>query len=182
MTEKDKMLEGMLYNAFDPPLVFEREWAKSIMQRYNTQVDPEKKKMLLSRLLCFLGDKVWVESPFYVDYGYNISIGDNTFINVNCVLLDANRIAIGKNVLLAPNVQLYTSTHSLDPEERAKGLETAAPITIEDNVWLCGGVIIGPGVTVGKNTTVGAGSVVMRDVPPNVVAFGNPCRVVRSIG
>lgn len=181
MNEKDKMLDGKLYNAFDQQLVFERDWAKSIMHRYNTQVDPEKKKMLLTRLLSSLGEKVWVESPFYVDYGYNISIGDNTFINVNCVLLDANSISIGKNVLLSPNVQLYTSTHSLDPDERIKGLETAKPINIEDNVWLCGGVIIGPGVKIGHNTTIGAGSVVMRDVPSNVVAFGNPCRVIRSI-
>jgi len=181
MTQKEKMLAGELYNAYDLDLVTERDWAHSIMRRINTQLEKEKRDMLLNRILGTLGKDVWIEPPIFFDYGYNIEIGEKTFINFNCVFLDCNKIKIGKNVLIAPNVQVYTATHHVNPVDRAHGKEYALPVTVGDNVWLGGGAIVCAGVTIGENTTIGAGSVVLKDIPPNVFAAGNPCRVIRDM-
>lgn len=180
-TEREKMLAGELYKGFDPELVAERQRARRLMQRLNTTLDNDARLPILAELLGRVGENLWIEPPFYVDYGSNIVMGDNVFLNFNCVFLDCNTITIGSNVQIAPLVQLYTATHPTDPAKRLAGDEFALPITIGDNVWIGGGAIIGPGVTIGENTTIGAGSVVTKDIPANVVAVGNPCRVVKKI-
>lgn len=182
MTEKEKMLAGEFYQAFDKELVKERNYAKRLCHEFN-MTDPtehEKKRQILKEL--FKTDKnCWVEPPFYCDYGYNIKIGENFYSNHGCIILDVNEVKIGNNVLLAPGVKISTATHPIDPVERAAGKEYALPIEIEDNVWIGAGVIILPGVKIGANTVIGAGSVVTKDIPENVVAVGNPCRVIRKL-
>ncbi|MDF2524594.1 MAG: maa, partial [Clostridiales bacterium] len=126
-------------------------------------------------------DSFHIEAPFNCDYGYNIEVGENFYANYGCTILDVNKVIIGDNVLLAPNVQIYTAAHPVDPSKRLTGKEFAKPIVIGNNVWIGGGAIICPGVKIGDNVTIGAGSVVTKDVPENVVAAGNPCRVIRRI-
>ena len=126
-------------------------------------------------------DRLRSKPPFYCDYGYNIKIGDVFFANFGCVILDVNRVEIGDNVLIGPNVQIYTATHPVDPAERLSLLETSKPIRIGNNVWIGGGSILCPGIRIGNNSSIGAGSVVTKDIPDNVVAVGNPCRVIREI-
>lgn len=128
-----------------------------------------------------VGNNVEIKIPFMCDYGYNIEIGDNVFINYNCTMLDCNKIKIGNNVLIAPNVQFYAATHPVEYEIRLQELEMAYPIIVEDNVWIGGGAIICPGVKIGKNTVIGAGSVVVKDIPANCVAVGNPCKVIKHL-
>ncbi|HEY1055070.1 MAG TPA: sugar O-acetyltransferase [Emticicia sp.] len=128
-----------------------------------------------------MGEAIDIQTPFYCDYGSNIFAGENLFINFNCTILDCARVIFGTNVFLAPNVQIYTAYHPIIASERIKGPELASPVTIGDNVWLGGGVIICPGVNIGSNTTIGAGSVVTKNIPANVVAAGNPCRVIREL-
>ncbi|WP_272509032.1 sugar O-acetyltransferase [Clostridium ganghwense] len=182
MTEKEKMLAGEFYQAFDKELVEERNYAKKLCHKFN-MTDPseqEKKIEILKKL--FRTDKsCWIEPPFYCDYGYNIKIGENFYANHGCIILDVNEVKIGNNVLLAPGVKISTATHPIDPVERAKGNEYALPIEIGDNVWIGAGAIIVPGVKIGANTVIGAGSVVTKDIPENVVAVGNPCKVIRKI-
>lgn len=182
-THRERMLAGDLYDASDPELVRRRARARDLMSRFNASRpdDEALRRALLRDLLGRCGERLLIEPPFYCDYGENIELGDNVFINFACVFLDCARIRIGDNAMIAPNVQLYTGYHPLDARERIKGPEYAAPITIENNVWLGGGVIVCPGVTIGSNTTIGAGSVVTKDVPAGVLAYGNPCRVVRSL-
>jgi maltose O-acetyltransferase len=182
-SELDKMLSGELYNAYEAQLVDLRVKARTLLSQYNhipyEQIDA--RRSLLERLLGGFSNKIDIQPPFYCDYGFNIFAGENLYINFNCVILDCARVTFGKNVLLGPNVQLYAVSHPLIPSERIKGLESAQPIHIGDNVWLGGGVIICPGVSIGNNTTIGAGSVVTKDMPGNVVAVGNPCRVTREL-
>ncbi len=180
-TEREKMLSGELYLGFDAELVAERQRARRLIQQFNGMLENDDRLQILQQLLGRAGKGLWIEPPFYVDYGSNIYMGDGVFLNVDCVLLDCNTITIGNNVQIAPKVQLYTATHPTNPVRRLAGEEYALPIVIGDNVWLGGGVIIGPGVTIGENTTIGAGSVVMKDIPANVVAVGNPCRIVKKI-
>ncbi|MBD1914255.1 MULTISPECIES: sugar O-acetyltransferase [unclassified Leptolyngbya] len=183
-TEKEKMLAGELYLASDPELVTERTHARRLMYEYNLSSpdDGEGRSSLLQQLLGHCGNNVWIEPPFYCDYGINIHFEDGVYLNFNCVLLDCAPIHIGANTLIAPAVQIYTAYHPTDPATRTTGLELAAPITIGKNVWIGGGAIICPGVTIGDNTTIGAGSVVAKSIPSGVIAVGNPCRVVREIG
>lgn len=183
LTEKDKMLTGQLYRSDDNVLRSERRNARSLLKAFNGTLpdDTEKRAIILRELLGALGTQIEIEPPFYCDYGYNIRIGDNFYANFNCIFLDCASIIIGDNVFMGPNVQIYTATHALPADERNTGLELAKPIAIEDNVWICGGVIINPAVTIGRGTTIGAGSVVTRDVPPDVFAAGNPCRVIRNL-
>lgn len=184
MTELEKMLAGDLYDASDPTLLTMRNNVRTLFSRYNQtpyDADPER-RAILDQLLGHAGHNLNIQGPFYCDYGTHISIGDNGFVNFNCIFLDCARITIGINFQCAPNVQLYTAYHSIIAAERSKGPELASPITIGDNVWLGGGVIVCPGVTIGDNTTIGAGSVVTKDVPANVFAAGNPCRVIRELG
>ncbi|WP_405784139.1 sugar O-acetyltransferase [Streptomyces sp. NBC_00859] len=177
------MLAGELYLADDPELVAESLRAAVLSERFNTcsPTAPEARRAALTELLGSLGEDVEVRPPLRVDYGSHISIGPRTFVNFGAVFLDVAAITIGADVQIGPNVQLLTPTHPIDPEQRRAKWEAAQPITVGDNVWLGGGVIVCPGVTIGANTVVGAGSVVTKDLPPNVVAVGNPARVTRTI-
>ena len=183
MTELEKMISSELYNAGDAELVAARSKARQLFTQYNAASydDKETKTALLKQLLGSFKGNIDIQSPFYCDYGFNIIAGDNLFLNFNCIILDCARVTFGDNVFLAPNVQLYTAYHPVIAAERIKGPEYAAPITIGNNVWLGGGVIVCPGVTIGDNTTIGAGSVVTKSIPANVVASGNPCRVIREL-
>ncbi|MCC6361645.1 MAG: sugar O-acetyltransferase [Phycisphaerales bacterium] len=178
------MLAGELYEAWDPDLLRRRGRARDLTARYNAtrQDESDARQSLLRELLGRCGEKVWIEPPFYCDYGENIELGDGVYLNFGCVMLDCAVIRLGRNVLVGPYTQFYAGYHPLDAGERIKGPELAAPITVEDNVWLGGGVILCPGVTVGSNTTIGAGSVVTKDIPAGMLAAGNPCRVIRALG
>ncbi len=181
-SEKEKMLSGDYYNAADEELVREREYAKNLIFEFNnTRLSEKGKKEEIIRQLIIAKGSFYIEAPFYCDYGYNIEVGENFYANHGCVILDVNKVHIGDNVLLAPNVQIYTATHPIDPTERLTGKEFAKPVTIGNNVWVGGGTIICPGVKIGDNVTIGAGSVVTKDIPDNVVAVGNPCRVIKRI-
>ncbi|HEU0298408.1 MAG TPA: sugar O-acetyltransferase [Longimicrobium sp.] len=183
MTEKEKMLAGELYDAADPQLVAERRRARDLLCALNASRDGEReaRAALLRELLGAAGEGVWIEPPFFCDYGTNIRLGDRVFFNFNCVVLDVAQVTIGSDVMFGPAVQIYTATHPLDHRERRGGLEAAKPITIGDDVWVGGGAIILPGVTIGGRSVIGAGSVVTKDVPPDVFAAGNPCRVIRAL-
>lgn len=176
------MLASELYDATDAQLVKERVYARDLTFEFNhtKPSDTEKRQELLKSLIRVKGT-FHIEAPFYCDYGYNIEIGNNFYANFGCVILDVNQVQIGQNVLLAPNVQIYTAAHPTDPAQRLTGREFARPIVIGDNVWIGGGAILCPGVKVGNNVTIGAGSVVTKDIPDNVIAAGNPCKVIRSI-
>jgi len=182
-TPKERMLAGELYHADDPELQAGLLRAQQLTLRYNaTAPDADaERRSLLTELFESIGDATVLRPPLHCDYGSHIRIGARTFVNFGCVMLDCNRITIGDEVQIAPGVHLYTATHPLDAAQRRAGLESALPITIGDGVWLGGGVIVGPGVTIGENTVVGAGSVVLRDLPANVLAAGNPCRVIRGL-
>ncbi|MGY3679968.1 maltose O-acetyltransferase [Streptomyces sp. TE33382] len=183
-SQKEAMLAGELYLADDPELSADALRADVLTERFNASsaADPRARRAALAELVGELGEGVEVRPPLRVDFGYQISIGARTFINVGAVLLDVGRISIGADAQIGPNVQLLTPTHPVDPEPRRAKWEAARPVTIGDNVWLGGGVIVCPGVTIGENTVVGAGSVVTKDLPANVVAVGNPARVLRKIG
>lgn len=182
MTEKEKMLKGEYYNAFEKTLLQDRRKAQKLCQQLNDIPDgsPEERMAIIQELLN-TNKEVWIESPFRCDYGYNIHIGDNFYANFGCVILDCNLVKIGDNVKFGPNVQVYAATHPIDPKKRISGKEMAYPITINDNVWIGGSSIILPGVIIGNNTVIGAGSIVTKNIPDNVVAVGNPCHVIRSI-
>lgn len=182
-TMPERMLAGDLYIADDPQIFEALRRAVSLMHKFNTgdPTDDKTQTATLRELFGSLGDDVWIRPPLYVDYGSNITIGARTFINYNAVLLDVAKITIGEDVQIAPNVQILTPSHPLDPELRRAKWESAQPITIGNNVWLGGGAIILPGVTIGENTVVGAGSVVTRSLPANVVAVGNPARIIRNL-
>ena len=183
-TEREKMLRGEPYLADDPELVAARLRARRLWRRFNATDpgDTDAARAILAELLGGLGDGVWIEAPFYCDYGTQISLAPGVFLNMNCVLLDVAPIVVGARTILGPGVQLLTATHPLGAAARTAGPELGRPITLGSRVWLGGGVIVGPGVSIGADTVVGAGSVVMRDLPAGVLAVGNPCRVVRPIG
>lgn len=178
--EKEKMLHGLYYNAQDPELVRERDYARYLLYEFNSLKPWEKEQRLsiLKRLMVAKGS-LYVEPPFYCDYGYNIEVGDGFYANFGCVILDCHKVYIGDNVLLGPNVQIYTAGHPVDPKERLAGYEYARPVTIGSNVWIGGSTVICPGVSIGDNVTIGAGSVVTKDIEANVVAAGNPCRIIK---
>jgi maltose O-acetyltransferase len=182
-SERDKMLAGAPYLAADPELVALRRQARRLVRRYNDtgEDEAEARLALLRLLLGACGPRVEIEPPFRCDYGHNIRVGDGFYMNFDGVILDCAPVEIGRDVLCGPGVHIYTATHPLRASERASGLESALPVTIGDRVWLGGGVIVCPGVRVGADTTIGAGSVVTRDVPPGVLAAGNPCRVIRAL-
>lgn len=192
-TEIQKCLDGEIFNTSDSEIQGMIKRARDITKEYNylASTDIIRKKALLTELFGSIGKNVSIDTPFYCDYGRHITIGDNVIININCTFVDCNRINIGNNVLIASNVQIYTATHPLGTNERLIENWTesdsgpffrtyALPVTIEDNVWIGGGVIILPGVIIGKNSVIGAGSVVTRSIPENSVAFGNPCKVIRE--
>lgn len=181
-TEWDRMRAGEFYDPFDAELVAARTRARNLCQDLNTtrEADQDLRRRLTRELFGAGGDSVWMQPPFYCDYGVNIVLGERVFFNFNCVVLDVCPVRIGNFTLFGPNVQLYTATHPLNAELRRRQ-EFAKPITIGDDVWVGGGAIVCPGVTIGSRTVIGAGSVVTRDIPPDVVAVGNPCRVMRKI-
>jgi maltose O-acetyltransferase len=181
-SEKEKMLDGNFYNAGDEQLIKDRDYARDLTFEFNNTRPSEKENRMeiLKKLINYKGS-FYIEAPFNCDYGYNIEVGENFYANFGCTILDVNKVTIGENVLLAPNVQIYTAAHPIDPIERLTGKEYAKPIVIGNNVWVGGGTIICPGVKIGDNVTIGAGSVVTKDIPDNVVAVGNPCRVIKSI-
>jgi maltose O-acetyltransferase len=182
-SQRERMLAGDPYIAADPELQQLQKRAMRLIEQYNrTSVDaPELRRQILSDLLGHIGEGVEVRPPFFCDYGLQIRIGNRTFVNFNLVALDVASIVIGDDVQVGPNVQLLTPTHPTEPEPRRAKIEAARPITIGNNVWLGGGAIVCPGVTIGDNTVVGAGAVVTRNLPANVVAVGNPARVIRSL-
>lgn len=182
-TEKEKMLSGALYNAADAELVAARRRARRLLQMLNAS-DPDSpaaRSRLLADLFGAPTDAV-IEPPFFCDYGFNLALGRNVFMNFNCVVLDVCPVHIGDNVLLGPAVQIYTATHPLDAATRRLGLESGKPVAIGPDVWIGGGAIICPGVTIGARAVIGAGSVVTRDVPEGAFAVGNPARVQRHLG
>lgn len=183
ISEKEKAAAGMLYNPnTDGQLQNEMYETRCGIFRYNALPPWEKEERdRLIRSLVRLGKNGCILSPFYCDYGSNITIGDNFFANTNLTILDGAEVVIGDNVFIAPNVGIYTAGHPLDAGQRAAGLEYARPVTIGNNVWIGAQVCILPGVTIGDNTVIGAGSVVTKDIPGNVLAFGNPCRIIRDI-
>ncbi|GAB6088255.1 sugar O-acetyltransferase [Alkaliphilus crotonatoxidans] len=183
MTEKEKMLAGRPYQSFGEELFQERQHAKELLFNYNSlrPNELEKRNEMIKQLFGSVGKGFFIEPPFRCDYGYNISVGDNFYSNYNCTILDCATVSIGDNVLFAPNVCLFTAGHPIHHEPRNQGIEYAFPITIGNNVWIGGGVIINPGVTIGDNVVIGAGSVVTRDIEANSIAVGNPCRVIRKI-
>ncbi|MFM6191891.1 sugar O-acetyltransferase [Planktothrix sp.] len=182
-TEREKMLAGELYFANDPDLMLARQRASKQTRLYNntTEEQLENRQEILLELFGKMGNNVQINPPFYCDYGCYIKLGNNVYMNYNCMILDCNWVEIGDNVLFAPNVQIYTAYHPVEPEIRLTGNELAAPIKIGHNVWIGGGAIICPGVEIGDNTTIGAGSVVVNNIPERVVAVGNPCRVIRTL-
>jgi maltose O-acetyltransferase len=181
--QKDRMLSGELYLADDPELRADAVRCDALLARFNATraTDVDERRRILTDLLGELGEGTVIRPPLFMDYGYQTSVGSGTFINFNCVILDVGRVRIGADVQIGPNVQILTPTHPIDPEHRRSGLEAAKPITIEDNVWLGGGAIVLAGVTIGRDTVVGAAAVVTKDLPPGVVAVGNPARVIRPV-
>lgn len=180
--EKELMLAGEYYDATHPQLVADRERARDLAFEFNhTKPANKNKRNAILNSLLNLKEPFHIESPLFVDYGYNIEVGKNFFANFNCTILDTNKVIIGDNVLLAPNVEIYTAAHPTDPRERLKGKEYAEQVTIGNNVWIGGGSIICPGVNIGNNVTIGAGSVVTKDIPDNVIAVGIPCKVIKYI-
>ncbi len=177
------MLNGQLYYAFGPELTNERLHAKNLLHQFNHLAPDQvsQKNELLNKLLGSLKDIPIIEAPFQCDYGYNIHIGCNFFANYNLVILDCAKVTIGDNVLIGPNVGIYTGGHPVEHKIRNEGLEFAHPISIGNNVWIGGNVCINPGVTIGDNTIIGSGSVVTKSMPSNVIAFGNPCKVSKRL-
>lgn len=180
-TEKEKMISGELYDSSNLELAAERRAARERQLAINHAESPRVRNQLLKETFGSTGEKLYIEPSFLFDYGYNIHVGENFYANFNCTFLDVTTIRIGDNCMLAPNVQLYTATHPIDPNERNSGLEYAKPITIGDNVWIGGGAILIPGVTIGDNVVIGAGSVVTKSFPDNVVIAGNPAHVIREL-
>jgi maltose O-acetyltransferase len=180
---KERMRAGELYRGDDPELNAELDGRQALVQELNAvpYADTAERTRRLTQLLDHLGEDAIVRSPFYCDWGDGIRIGERTFVNVNCTMLDGASIEIGRECLLASSVQLITATHPVDPGQRREAWELAAPITVGDGVWLGAGAIVCPGVSIGENSVIGAGAVVTRDVPAGVVAFGNPARVQREI-
>ena len=184
MTEKEKMLAGEYYSAIDPELVCELNETKDIIQQYNNlrPSDTQGRFEILKNLIGKMADdNALIIQPFFCDYGKHIRLGKRFFANFNFTVLDEAYVTIGDDCFIGPNVSIYTACHSTNPVERNSRKEWALPVTIGNNVWIGGSVTILPGVTIGDNVTIGAGSVVVKDIPSNVVAAGNPCRVIKRL-
>ena len=183
MNQKERMLAGLPYKAWMDGLEEERTANKKKIYEYNN-LPPEKwdsKTELLKNILGKTGENVHIEAPFHCDYGYNIEVGENFFANYNLIVLDVGKVRIGDNAQIAPNVSIYTAGHPIHSDSRNSGYEYGIPVTIGDNVWIGGNTCIMPGVTIGNNVVIGGGSVVTKDIPDNMIAVGNPCKVIREI-
>jgi maltose O-acetyltransferase len=182
-TEKEKMLNGELYNPADPELVKGRENARRLTRMFNLTLETEidLRSNILKELFGSSGENIYIEPTIRCDYGYNLHVGDNFYANFDCVFLDVCEIRIGKNCFIAPGVHIYTATHPIDPLERISGTEYGKPVTIGDNVWIGGRAVINPGVKIGNNVVVASGAVITKDVPDNVVVGGNPARIIKHI-
>ena len=182
-SEIEKMLAGQLYDPLDPELVVARDRARDLCQDLNAtrEADQEVRRRILTELFGKGGESVWMQPPFFCDYGSNILLGERVFFNFNCIVLDACRVRIGDFTLFGPAVQIYTPLHPFNAKQR-RGEENGKPIDIGSDVWVGGGAIILAGVSIGSRAVIGAGSVITRDVPEAVFAAGNPCRVIRAIG
>jgi maltose O-acetyltransferase len=183
MSEREKMVAGLSYDPQEPQLVAARDRARRLCQQLNTlpadRLGPDMPPLLAT--LFGAATDAYVTPPFFCDYGSNIRLGRKVYFNFNCVVLDVAPVTIGDHVLFGPAVQVYTAMHPLEAGERRSGIESGRPVTIEDDVWIGGGAIILPGVRIGARSVIGAGSVVTRDIPPDVFAAGNPCRIIRPI-
>jgi len=182
-SEKEKMLSGELYDPMDATLAEERLRTRLLIKKLNDgrEDQVEERAQILKELIPHAKEGLWLQPPFYCDYGSNIILGEKVFFNFNCVVLDVMEVVIGDRTLFGPNVQIYTATHPIDHLQRASGVEYAKSITIGNDVWVGGSAVICPGVSIGDRTVIGAGSVVTKDIPSDVFAAGNPCRVIRKI-
>ena len=183
MTEKEKSYAGILYQPGDAELAADRDETVKKIYEYNQlhPLDRETRREAIGKIFRKVGKYCVVEQPLFCTYGYNVTVGDNFFLNVNGKLMDSGKITIGDNVFIAPNVCIITEEHSMNLEERIAGLEYTRPVTIGDGVWICTGALILPGVTIGDGSVIGAGSVVTKDIPPRSLAVGNPCKVIRRL-
>lgn len=183
MTQKERMLKNLPYKAWLDGLTEERLENKKKIYEFNNcrPEEGEKSQRLIREILGKTGENVYIEAPFRCDYGYNIEVGENFYANYNLVILDVGKVKIGKNAQIAPNVAIYTAGHPVHPDSRNSGYEYGIDVTIGDNVWLGGNTVVMPGVHIGNNVVIGGGSVVTKDIPDDVIAAGNPCRVIRKI-
>lgn len=183
MTDWEKMQRGEIYNDFALDLFNRRVEAKKLFRAYNCTADDEtdERAQIMKKLFRSVGENVWIEPDFRCEFGQNICIGNDVYINFGCVILDCGLVTIGDHTLIGPNVGLFSGNHVTDAQERAEGGLIPRPITIGRRVWICGNVTVVPGVTIGDDTIIGAGSVVTHNVPAGVIAAGNPCRVIRKI-
>ena len=181
-TEKEKMICGENYDALDPQLIEDRKYTRNLLKQFNDSEEEqiEERKIILTKLFNAEID-IYIQPPFFCDYGSNITLGKKIFMNFNCVILDVAPVEIGDYTLLGPSVQVYTAMHPFKASERRQGIESGKPIKIGSDVWIGGNAVICPGVTIGSRSIIGAGSVVTRDIPDDVFAAGNPCRVIRSL-
>lgn len=182
-TEKEKMIAGEMYDPLDEQLAEERIQTRLLIKAFNEtrEDDMAERSRILGELLPNAAPDLGLQPPFYCDYGYNMHVGERVFFNFNCVVLDVAPVTIGSRTMFGPNVQVYTATHPLNHIERSSGREYAKPIVIGEDVWIGGSAVICPGVTIGNRSVIGAGSVVTKDVPDDVFAAGNPCRVIKRI-
>lgn len=183
ISEREKMTSGQLYNSQAAELIEDRLCAKELIKQFNNTGarEIELREKILEKLFGTIDNGLYIEPPFYCSYGYNIHCGKKVYANYNLTILDNGKVTIGDNVMIGPNVQLLTACHPIDANERNALMEFTKSITIKDDVWIGGGAIVTPGVTIGKNSVIGAGSIVTKDIPDNVVAAGNPCRIIRQI-
>ncbi|WP_035051269.1 sugar O-acetyltransferase [Carnobacterium pleistocenium] len=183
MSEKERMIAGRLYRAQGEELRAIRQKGQQLIRLFNTTTEEEKpyRTKLLMEIFGKVSGKIYIEPTLRIDYGQNITIGDNFYANFDCVMIDVAPITIGDNVMFGPRVCLYTAGHPIDPTVRTNGLEFGTSITIGNNVWIGGSAVVNPGVTIGDNAIIGSGSVVTKDIPANTIAVGNPCRVIRDI-
>ncbi|NGY75688.1 sugar O-acetyltransferase [Bacillus megaterium] len=177
------MVDGELYFPADQELVKDREDARRLVRSFNgtDETNYEKRTELLKELFGSTGERIYLESNFRCDYGYNIHVGENFYANFDCTLLDGGRITIGKNCMMAPGVHIYTNTHPVNAEQRITEVEYTKPVTIGDNVWIGGRAVINPGVTIGHNAVIASGAVVIKDVPDHVVVGGNPAKIIKKL-
>ena len=183
MNHKERMLSGLPYKAWMDGLFEEYMENRKKIYRYNHLYpdQQEEQKSLIREILGKCGEDIFIQQPFHCDYGKNIEVGNNFYANYNLTILDAGKVIIGKNAQIAPNVSIYTAGHPIHPDSRNSGYEYGIGITIGDNVWIGGSSVINPGVHIGNNVVIGSGSVVTKDIPDNVIAAGNPCRILRNI-